>query len=525
MNIDDLAAQLKERVTALSPAEQDELSRAVAKAVPEKWVPQPGPQTECYFSQADEVLFGGAAGGGKSALLIGYGLNAAQNGVIFRNGLGNVRDLENYAMSVMGHRNGFNGQFHYWDRGNGKSLEFGSLEQPGSEQNWQGRRRDFMGFDEAAQMLKSRVQFVLGWSGSAKSVRTRVIYATNPPLSDDGNWLITWFAPWLDPMFANPAKAGELRWFVNDKEGDPIWVDGPGSHDRGDGVISTAKSRTFIPSSLNDNRFLRDTDYRSRVEALPEPMRSAMLNGNFMAARVDHANQLLPSAWVQAAQARWTPDGGKAAMISLGVDVAGGGPDREVMAALHAGNWYAELKSHQGVDTKDGRAVAGRIVAVQRNGAPVGIDMTGGWGGGAKVALSESEVDIVSVVFSSVTGAIDRQTGIQFGNLRAEMYWNFRRALDLTGDGHVERIALPPGAKILAEATAIRWVHRGGKIWVESKDDIRKRLGVSTDQLDAIIIAWHIRGHGIAKAKRGGRRHETQGTSATADPFEIDGFN
>ena len=31
-----------------------------------KWLPLPGPQTQAYFSQADILLYGGAAGGSKS---------------------------------------------------------------------------------------------------------------------------------------------------------------------------------------------------------------------------------------------------------------------------------------------------------------------------------------------------------------------------------------------------------------------------------------------------------------------------
>jgi hypothetical protein len=490
------------------------------ETIQEKWIPQEGPQTEAYFSEADELLYGGAAGGGKSDLLIGWAMNEAENGVIFRNGLKSLRDLENRAIAIEGHRDGFSTQIHYWDRGNGKSLEFGSLEQPGSEADWQGRRRDFMGFDETAQMTKARVQFVLGWAGNAKGKRTRVIYATNPPMSDEGNWLITWFAPWLDPLFGNQAKAGELRWFVNNDDGDPIWVAGPGEYDRGGGKMATAKSRTFVPSLLKDNLFLRDTDYRSRVENLPEPMRSAMLNGNFMAARVDHKFQLLPSDWVRAAQQRWTPAGKRGAMIAMGADVAGGGPDREAIARLHAGNWFDEILTHKGVDTKDGNAVAGRQVSVQRNGAPIGMDMTGGWGGGAKTALSTAEVDVVPVVFSQVTGAIDAQTKIPFGNLRAEMMWNFRIALSPEG---LEGIALPNDAKLLAELTTPRWLLKGGKIWVESKEDIKERLGVSTDLLDCIVIAWHIRHHGLQKQKMG-KKPKWAGESDSFDPYAFDNF-
>lgn len=513
----DLAAVIEK----LTGEDKAKLEAIVAQGVTEKWIPQQGPQTEAYFSKADELLYGGSAGGGKSDLLLGLALNVAHNAVIFRNGLGNVRDLENRAVSIMGNREGFSQNIHYWDRGEGKSLEFGSLEQPGSEQNWQGRRRDFMGFDEAAQQSKMRIQFVLGWAGSAKEARTRVIFATNPPLSDEGNWLITWFAPWLDPMYASPAKPGELRWFVNNKEGDPVWVAGPGTYDRGDGTKSTAKSRTFIPSSLADNKYLRDTDYRSRVESLPEPMRSAMLNGNFMAARQDHEFQIFPSEWVRKAQARWKPDGRAQAMLSMGVDVAGGGKDREVIARLHVGNWFDMPLVHQGVDTKNGHAVAGRILSAQRNGAPIAIDMTGGWGGGPKTALTAAEVDAIGCVFSEKTGAVEPRSHIPFGNLRAEIMWFLRIALDPDG---IERIALPPDPKLLAEMTTPRWELRAGGIWVEGKEEIKKRLGVSTDLLDAYCIAWWARSKGIAKRKNGGGPPKWASQTAEADPFAVDGF-
>lgn len=515
MSVDLLAAY-----NALDEADQAELQQ-LAATVTEKWIPQQGPQTEAYFSEADELLFGGSAGGGKSDLLVGYALNEAQNAVIFRNGLGSLRDLESRAVGIQGHRDGFNSTFHHWDLGNGRSLEFGSLEVVGSEQSWQGRRRDFMGFDEAAQMTKARVQFVMGWAGSAKpGARTRVIYATNPPLSDEGNWLVTWFAPWLDPMHARPAKPGELRWFVNNTDGDPVWVDGPGSFDRGDGTMSTAKSRTFIPSRLGDNRYLRDTDYRSRVEALPEPMRSAMLNGNFMAARSDHEFQVLPADWLRAAQARWREDGIRQPMISLGVDVAQGGADRTALAPLHVGNWFGHVVLRDGVDTKDGPAVGALVVQHQRNGAPIAIDMTGGWGGSVREHLRQAEVDIHGIVFSSASGAVDERSKIPFYNLRAEMYWRFRQALDPHGG---EQIALPPDARIMAEGTAPRWKLQGGKILIENKDEIRKRLGTSTDVLDAIVMAWHIRGRGLTKQKLGKAPRWASQTD-DSNPFSVDGY-
>jgi hypothetical protein len=55
------------------------------------------------------------------------------------------------------------------------------------------------------------------------------------------------------------------------------------------------KSRTFIPAKMEDNKYL-DGDYEAQIESMPEPMRSALRDGNFMAARQDHAYQVIPSA-------------------------------------------------------------------------------------------------------------------------------------------------------------------------------------------------------------------------------------
>lgn len=519
-----VAAALLDAYYKLPPAEQKQVAADTEKIL-EKYpfTPQDGPQTEAYFSKADELLYGGQAGGGKSSFLVGYALNEAVEGVIFRNGFKNLVDLENFAVSLLGSDDNLSRSTHMIRLPGNRMVEFVSLEQPGSELDRQGLRRDVVGFDEVTQMQKARVQFVLGWLGSTRAKRTRVIFGTNPPMSDEGNWLFGWFAPWLDPMYPNPAKPGELRWFVNDKDGEPVWVDGPGLHDRGDGVESEAKSRTYIPARLDDNAYLRDTGYRRQLESLPEPMRSAVLKGDWLSGRQDDKFQVLPSDWLRAAQKRWKPENSRRPMVSLGVDVAGGGPDREVLAPLHVGNHFAEPVLHQGVDTKDGFATAGRIVSVQRNAAPITIDMTGGWGGAARTALKASEVDAHGVVFSETSNNVDPNTKtIPFANMRAEIYWMFRMALDPKSG---EDIELPPGAKILAEGAAPRWKMQGGKLYVEAKEDIRKRLGASTDIFDAIVLAWHNRARGLVKQMR--RMQPKAAWSATAaetDPYTVDGF-
>ena len=68
---------------------------------------------------------------------------------------------------------------------------------------------------------------------------------------------------------------------------------------------------------------------------------------------------------------------------------------------------------------------------------------------------------------------------------------DFRDALNpVSGDA----IALPPDRRLAAQLAAPTWTLRGSAILIESKDDIRKRLGTSTDDADAVILAWHQRG-------------------------------
>jgi hypothetical protein len=107
-------------------------------------------------------------------------------------------------------------------------------------------------------------------------------------------------------------------------DGRTKWIDGP-EPVMIDGETYEPLSRTFIPSRLDYNPFLRDTNYRSRLMSLPEPLRSQLLHGDFEIGKSDAERQVIPSAWVEAAQARWTKDAPRLKMLSLGVDIAQGG--------------------------------------------------------------------------------------------------------------------------------------------------------------------------------------------------------
>ena len=495
---DDVFSRFLAMVEGTGEKARAELVELAKPLLSRPWLPQPGPQTEAFLSEADLLLYGGAAGGGKTDLGIGLALTEHESSVIFRRLFKDLRGIEDRLVQIAGIDNWNKGDKIYRD---GKTvIELGHLEAPGAELSWQGRPHDLIYFDEGAQLSAAKVNFVMGWNRSATGHRCRTVIGSNPPLGGEGDWLLEWFAPWLDPLFKNPAKPGELRWAVVLGDGDEIrshWVDEAElqTDDAGrrfvviDGQVRYALSRTFIPSLLDDNRYLRDTNYRASIDSMPEPIRSALLFGSFTAARRDHEWQVIPTAWVHAAQERWRENAGKRlpAMLSLGVDVAQGGADKTVLAALH-GKRFAELLIKPGEETPDGPGVAALILATRRNDAGVTIDLTGGWGGSARDHLrTHHRFNAFAFVASAKSGARSKDKKFAFFNKRAESWWKFREALDPESGENVE---LPPDPRLLAELTAPRWELRGDKVLVESKDDLRDRLGSSTDRADAVLMAW-----------------------------------
>jgi hypothetical protein len=255
----DLGPAAFEAALAKAGAQQRKLIDTVyAHQIAVPWVPEPTnqPQFDAYHSKADLLLYGGAAGGGKSDLILGLALTAHRRSLICRRTYVDLNGMEQRLIAIRGTRAGYNSddmvlQF------DGRLIEFGALERPGSELTWQGRPHDFIGFDEGAQLPESKVRFSMGWLRSEDpDQRRRVVIASNPPIGAQGEWLITWFAPWLDPAFPDPAKPGELRWRCMRADGSMAWVDGPGEH-RIDGTPQLAISCTFIPARLADNRYLR----------------------------------------------------------------------------------------------------------------------------------------------------------------------------------------------------------------------------------------------------------------------------
>lgn len=445
------------------------------------WVPLPGPQTEAYHCDADILYYGGAAGGGKSDMLLGLALTAHQRSIIYRReGTQNLALVDRLLNELLKDRRGWNGQDHVW-RGMGRQIEFGACKDLGDEQRYQGRAHDFKAFDEITHFLESQFRFLMGWLRSPdKNQRKRVVCTGNPPTNEDGQWVVSYWAPWLDDKHPNPAKPGELRWYTTIDGKDQECADGkPFKHK---GKLIQPLSRSFIPSRVQDNVFMMDSGYEAILQALPEPLRSQMLQGDFRAGLSDSAWQVIPSGWVDAAMERWEKDGAKGQMDSVGADIARGGKDKTVIATRY-GSWYAPLKVFPGQMTPDGPTAAGLIISEVRDSAPIHVDVIG-VGSSVVDHLIQNRIQCVPINGAESAETKDKSGMLRFRNKRAELYWQFREALDpRTG----LNIALPPDSELKADLCAPTFKLTASGILIESKQDIIDRIGRSPDKADAVV--------------------------------------
>lgn len=469
-------------------AEQKAAFDAVLDTMP-RWTPQSGPQQMAYESQADILFYGGAAGGGKTDLLLGLALTSQRHSIIFRREAVQLIGIEERMTAITGTRLGYNSQTGVWRLPQGRVMELGSVKEPGDWMKFQGRAHDAKLFDEICHFLESQFRALIGWLRSDDpNIRQRVVCAGNPPTSSDGQWVKRFWAAWLDPTHPNPAKPGELRWYVSDESGDDFEVPSGDPVKVGSDWF-TPKSRTFIPSSVDDNLFLSTTGYKATLQSLPEPLRSQMLRGDFQAGASDPAWQLIPTAWVKAAQARWVKKEIKGPMTAIGFDPARGGADKSTAARRH-GQWFDELVSVPGAVTADGPTAAGFIVPLIRNGACVCVDSIG-IGSSALDFIKGLNLLVLPVVGSAMSGLSDKAGQLRFRNKRAEMYWRLREALDPTLD---DPIALPPDQELLGDLCAARYkiVTMGDKagIQIRDKDEIREAIGRSPDKGDAVAMTF-----------------------------------
>ena len=481
---------IEQSLHLLTPSQLTYIEAVVAGTA--LWIPQSEPQWQAYLTPADELFYGGAAGGGKTDLLLGLAITAHKQSIIFRREFSQLTGstgLIERSRDILGALARYNGQEHVWRNIPGdRTLEFGGVQYERDKTAYQGHPHDLKAFDEVSEFTESQFRFLIGWLRTTdEGQRCRVIATGNPPTRAEGQWIVNYWAPWLDEHHPNPALPGELRWFamVDDKD---IEVDSAAPFPGKDGKQIQPRSRTFIPARLEDNPFLSNTGYRAILQNLPEPLRSQMLNGDFAAGVDDDPWQVIPTEWVRLAQARWElrqqPD---TPLSALGVDAARGGSDAMVIAKLFD-NYMPALVCYPGTAVPNGKTAAGLVINEMRGAkCPVYVDVIG-IGAALYDALIDANIDAFGVNFAEGSSKRDKSGLLAMRNVRAAAYWMMREALDpVNGDD----MALPPDSQLMSDLVAPMWRLTPQGVQIESKEDIKKRLGRSPDKGDAVVIALY----------------------------------
>jgi hypothetical protein len=460
-------------------------------------VPNTGPQTAAYLSEADVLLFGGSPGGGKTVLELALGINDSHyRTLIVRKSFTDLEGLIDTAKKLVGSDDRFVGGMRpKYRKPNGGVIHFAGVAGDGGIGGHQGVDHDLICIDEAAQIPEKQVRLLLGWLRTDRpGQRCRAVLGSNPPLDSTGDWMIDYFSPWLNPTHPNPAMPGELRYFLPTDGGKDRECEKGDSTTIG-GVTVYAQSRTFIPSKFTDNPYYSPEEYAKTLGALPAEVREILVTGNFMLARKDQEFQTIPTAWVKAAQERWTDKPPRnVPMCAMGVDASGGGDDPLIIAPRYDG-WYPMPIKVEGKDIpmeRIGAHCAGVVVSHRLHDAKVIVDMGGGYGGPLYEQLvaniGSEHVAGYKGAEASVRRTKDQKLG--FWNKRSQAIWQFREALDPSQEGG-SPIALPPDPELVADLTASTFEVTPRGIKVESKEDVCERLGRSTDKGDAAVMAWY----------------------------------
>lgn len=460
---------------------------------------QPHPQRMAIESQADELFYGGSAGGGKSFLLLILALRYFYNSIIYRRQKNEIESL--YLESrdlLLDTRSQYNKNKHVWEEipGN-RRLEFGGVQYEKDISNYMGRPHDLTAFDEITSFPESTYRFLTIWNRTTrKNHRPRVVVTGNPPTNEEGMWVIKYWGAWLDPEHPNPAKEGELRWYVMDGDDEVELLTGDMYVCKSDGRVVKPTSRTFIRATIKHNPKLLATGYGDKLNALPGYLRDAFRDGKFLTRFEDADNQCIPTSYVLEAQARWEKPDPETRWIAAGMDIARGGKDSSVLARFD-GSQIDRLIEVPGKNTPTGLKTVEVFEKYIDRTMKLYIDANT-WGADAQQQFKLAGYKAVAVNASNKTHERDEATKKwEFSNLRAQLYWRLREMLSPESN---RKIALPPDRQLLIELCAPKFFQEHGKIILEDKATIKARIGGSPDRADAVVMALK---HAGRRAKSG----------------------
>ena len=251
--------------------------------------PQPGPQSAFATSQADIVIGGGGAGGGKTWGLLYECLRHSNNknfsAVIFRREspqIENAGGLWDKSHELYPPAKGKPRREDLsWRFPSGAKVRFAQLQHEDDRYNWDGSEIPLICFDQLESFTLRQFTYLLSRNRSICGVNPYIRATCNP---DPDHWLRRFLGWWIDDEtgLAIPERSGVIRYWVH-LNNENFWGDSVAELTDRFGPEVEPKSVTFIPSSVYNNKILlkKNPQYLANLKAMQHVDRERLLGCNW----------------------------------------------------------------------------------------------------------------------------------------------------------------------------------------------------------------------------------------------------
>jgi len=242
------------------------------------------------------------------------------------------------------------------------------------------------------------------------------------------------------------------------------------------------KNIYFQIADINKNPFITE-EYKEDLRlSLPADVYDRFVRGNWDA--TDETGQLVP--WSKIHEAK-EPIETHNQTKYLGVDVGRDGPDPTVYIILTGDN-VTKIEAHAKTSIPDVARRTEELMLEEKIDAENIVVDSVGLGGGVVDILTEKGYGVCAFIGGAGTDEELTGTNFKFKNQRSLACWKTAEAIKGGKLGNISNQTL------ISDIGAIRYVIKSDKqIYIEAKEEFKKRTGRSSDYWDSLYMAYWAR--------------------------------